>query len=129
VVLCCTILCMLSYGIHTLSAATSVNGPVLAFLRLPSLSPLSPFHTQVRDMVGNNPIVLVGTKMDLLPPGCSPKEVADWLTEAAGRRRLQVWARVWHGCVTACVLDWNAHRAHVSYALLTLWCIKLQGLR
>jgi len=41
-------------------------------------------------MVGNNPIVLVGTKMDLLPPGCGPKEVAAWLTEAAARRRLQV---------------------------------------
>jgi hypothetical protein len=45
---------------------------------------------QVRDMVGNNPIVLVGTKMDLLPVGCSPKDVAAWLTEAAARRRLMV---------------------------------------
>lgn len=41
-------------------------------------------------MVGNNPIILVGTKMDLLPPGCKPKEVADWLAEAAARRRLLV---------------------------------------
>lgn len=47
-------------------------------------------HVQVRDMVGNNPIVLVGTKMDLLPQGASPKEVAAWLTEAAGRKRLMV---------------------------------------
>lgn len=30
---------------------------------------------QVRDMVGGNPIVLVGTKMDLLPEGAAPKEV------------------------------------------------------
>jgi nitric-oxide synthase len=41
-------------------------------------------------MVGNNPIVLVGTKMDLLPAGCKPKDVADWLAESAARRRLQV---------------------------------------
>jgi hypothetical protein len=41
-------------------------------------------------MVGNNPIVLVGTKMDLLPPGCKPKEVADWLAEAAARKKLVV---------------------------------------
>ncbi|KAF6256744.1 hypothetical protein COO60DRAFT_85689 [Scenedesmus sp. NREL 46B-D3] len=45
---------------------------------------------KVRDMVGNNPIVLVGTKMDLLPGGCKPKDVADWLAESAARRRLQV---------------------------------------
>jgi nitric-oxide synthase len=45
---------------------------------------------QVRDMVGSNPIVLVGTKMDLLPAGSRPKDVADWLTESAARRRLQV---------------------------------------
>jgi hypothetical protein len=41
-------------------------------------------------MVGNNPIVLVGTKMDLLPAGAAPRDVAEWLTEAATRRRLQV---------------------------------------
>ncbi|WIA31824.1 hypothetical protein OEZ86_002691 [Tetradesmus obliquus] len=46
--------------------------------------------SKVRDMVGSNPIVLVGTKMDLLPGGCRPKEVADWLAESAARRRLQV---------------------------------------
>ena len=41
-------------------------------------------------MVGNNPIVLVGTKMDLLPVGTSAKEVASWLAEAAARKRLPV---------------------------------------
>lgn len=45
---------------------------------------------QVRDMVGKNPIVLVGTKMDLLPPGARPKQVADWLMEAALRKRLNI---------------------------------------
>lgn len=39
-------------------------------------------------MVGRNPIVLVGTKMDLLPAGSHPKPVADWLLEAALRKRL-----------------------------------------
>ena len=33
-------------------------------------------------MVGKNPIVLVGTKLDLLPEGTHPKDVAEWLTEA-----------------------------------------------
>ncbi len=28
---------------------------------------------QVRDMVGRNPIILIGTKMDLLPEGAHPK--------------------------------------------------------
>ena len=41
-------------------------------------------------MVGNNPIILVGTKMDLLPAGCHLKEVAEWLSESAARKRLQV---------------------------------------
>jgi nitric-oxide synthase len=55
-------------------------------------------------MVGNNPIVLVGTKMDLLPVGCSPKEVANWLTEAAERKRLQVVGRTHrHTVVTQCL--------------------------
>lgn len=45
---------------------------------------------QVRDMVGKNPIVLVGTKMDLLPPGCHPRDVAEWLMESATRKRLNV---------------------------------------
>lgn len=45
---------------------------------------------QVRDLVGNNPIILVGTKMDLLPAGCHPKAVAEWLAESAIRKRLQV---------------------------------------
>lgn len=46
--------------------------------------------TKVRDMIGKNPIILVGTKMDLLPEGCSPKAVAEWLLDAAVRKRLNV---------------------------------------
>lgn len=45
---------------------------------------------QVRDMVGRNPIILVGTKMDLLPEGCHPKEVAEWLLQV----RLMRWPDV-----------------------------------
>ncbi|KAI8474444.1 MAG: hypothetical protein J3K34DRAFT_518182 [Monoraphidium minutum] len=45
---------------------------------------------KVRDMVGSNPIVLVGTKMDLLPDGASPKEVVQWLLDAAAAKRLNV---------------------------------------
>ncbi|KIY95277.1 Putative nitric oxide synthase [Monoraphidium neglectum] len=69
--------------------------------------------SKVRDMVGSNPIVLVGTKMDLLPEGSSPKEecaarvkglrpfairppggsaarVVQWLTDASAAKRLTV---------------------------------------
>ncbi len=45
---------------------------------------------QVRDIIGRNPLVLVGTKMDLLPEGCKPKDVAEWLADAAARRHLNV---------------------------------------
>ncbi|EFJ51703.1 hypothetical protein VOLCADRAFT_120437 [Volvox carteri f. nagariensis] len=46
--------------------------------------------TRVRDMVGRNPIVLVGTKMDLLPEGCRPSDVAEWLSGAAATKKLNV---------------------------------------
>jgi nitric-oxide synthase len=45
---------------------------------------------QVRDIVGKNPLILVGTKMDLLPEGFHPRDVAEWLTEAAARKHLNV---------------------------------------
>ena len=41
-------------------------------------------------MVGKNPIVLVGTKLDLRPEGAHPKDVAEWLMESATRKRLNV---------------------------------------
>jgi hypothetical protein len=63
-------------------------------------------------MVGNNPIVLVGTKMDLLPAGCKPKDVADWLAESAARRRLQVRMRCIQAacafnCSASCLLQYS----------------------
>ncbi|GLC36226.1 hypothetical protein PLESTB_001366400 [Pleodorina starrii] len=45
---------------------------------------------RVRDMVGRNPIVMVGTKLDLLPQGCRPRDVAEWLGGAAAAKRLNV---------------------------------------
>jgi nitric-oxide synthase len=44
----------------------------------------------VRDLVGSNPIVLVGTKADLLPTGTDPDEVAAWLVELAAFKRITV---------------------------------------
>jgi hypothetical protein len=41
-------------------------------------------------MVGNNPIVMVGTKLDLLPEGCHSKELSEWLMEACMRKKLNV---------------------------------------
>lgn len=41
-------------------------------------------------MVGKNPMILVGTKMDLLPDGCHPRDVAEWLMDSATRKRLNV---------------------------------------
>ncbi|KAL4421002.1 hypothetical protein ABPG77_008839 [Micractinium sp. CCAP 211/92] len=43
---------------------------------------------RVRDLVGNNPIMLIGTKVDLLPPGINPAEVAEWLKAAAAFKRI-----------------------------------------
>jgi nitric-oxide synthase len=47
---------------------------------------------RVRDMVGRNPVVLIGTKLDLLPAGTRPRRVAEWLADSAARRRLTVAA-------------------------------------
>lgn len=45
---------------------------------------------KVRDIVGSNPIILVGTKMDLLPTGCLPKDVAEWLSDSAARKKMNL---------------------------------------
>ena len=37
---------------------------------------------------GNNPIMLVGTKVDLLPAGADPAAVAEWLLAAASFKRI-----------------------------------------
>ena len=37
------------------------------------------FLRNVRDLVSKNPVLIVGTKMDLLPRGSNVKDVADWV--------------------------------------------------
>jgi nitric-oxide synthase len=48
------------------------------------------FLTRVRDLIGANPIILVATKVDLLPKGTSLEAVGDWLTQATLARKLNV---------------------------------------
>ena len=46
---------------------------------------------RVRDLVGRNPVFLIGTRSDLLPPdAASAPLLADWLVAAAARRKLTV---------------------------------------
>jgi nitric-oxide synthase len=42
----------------------------------------------VRDLAGRNPLLLVGTKLDLLPKGTDALAVADWLGAQAAFRRV-----------------------------------------
>jgi len=44
------------------------------------------FLPRVRDLIGGNPIVLIGTKADLLPRGTEAAEVLAWLTERIAPR-------------------------------------------
>lgn len=37
---------------------------------------------------GNNPIMLIGTKVDLLPAGSKPDEIAEWLRTFAAFKRI-----------------------------------------
>ena len=47
--------------------------------------------TRVRDLVGANPVFLVGTRADLLPVDAAPLDaLASWLADAAARRKLTV---------------------------------------
>ncbi|KAH7437897.1 hypothetical protein KP509_05G094200 [Ceratopteris richardii] len=48
------------------------------------------FLTRVRELVGANPIVLVVTKIDLLPKGTSFTAVADWILEFLTKKKLNV---------------------------------------
>ncbi|GAQ87348.1 Nitric oxide synthase [Klebsormidium nitens] len=47
------------------------------------------FLSKVRDLVGSNPIILVGTKVDLLPADTDLEAVADWVWEATVRKKLK----------------------------------------
>jgi nitric-oxide synthase len=43
---------------------------------------------RVRDLVGGNPIIVVGTKVDLLPSGTNPDDVEEWLQRALEFKRI-----------------------------------------
>jgi nitric-oxide synthase len=45
---------------------------------------------RVRELVGRNPIILVGTKADLLPAGTNFQLVEEWLQAAAAFKRISV---------------------------------------
>ncbi|GMH44225.1 hypothetical protein BSKO_12159 [Bryopsis sp. KO-2023] len=48
------------------------------------------FLNRVRDLIGGNPVVLIGTKFDLLPKKTSPGKVLQYLRDVADSRRLSV---------------------------------------
>ncbi|XP_030473360.2 NO-associated protein 1, chloroplastic/mitochondrial isoform X2 [Syzygium oleosum] len=48
------------------------------------------FLSRVRDLVGANPIILVVTKVDLLPRGSDLNCIGDWVVEATTKRKLNV---------------------------------------
>ncbi|KAI7735897.1 hypothetical protein M8C21_007393 [Ambrosia artemisiifolia] len=48
------------------------------------------FLAHVRDLAGANPIILVVTKVDLLPKGTDFNCVGDWVVEATTRKKLNV---------------------------------------
>ncbi|KAJ8429836.1 hypothetical protein Cgig2_000164 [Carnegiea gigantea] len=48
------------------------------------------FLSRVRDLAGANPIILVVTKIDLLPKGTDLNCVGDWVVEATTKKKLNV---------------------------------------
>ncbi|KAL3524154.1 hypothetical protein ACH5RR_016988 [Cinchona calisaya] len=48
------------------------------------------FLSRVRDLAGANPIILVVTKVDLLPKGTDLNCIGDWVVEATMRKKLNV---------------------------------------
>ncbi|KAL8539577.1 hypothetical protein ACS0TY_001257 [Phlomoides rotata] len=48
------------------------------------------FLTRVRDLAGSNPIILVITKVDLLPRGTDFNCVGDWVVESTMKKKLNV---------------------------------------
>jgi nitric-oxide synthase len=67
-----------------------IQGSTKLFLQVDIVDFNGSFLTRVRDLIGANPIILVATKVDLLPKGTSLEAVADWLTQATLARKLNV---------------------------------------
>ena len=64
--------------------------PALIVLLVDLLDVSGSLLGKIRDIVGRNPIILVGTKADLLPTGCDSYSVEEWLASSASFKRLTV---------------------------------------
>mmetsp|Transcript_23158 Transcript_23158/g.60253 ORF Transcript_23158/g.60253 Transcript_23158/m.60253 type:complete len:403 (-) Transcript_23158:151-1359(-) len=64
--------------------------PALVVMLVDLLDASGSFLGRVRELVGNNPVMLVGTKADLLPKGTELLDVEEWLVETAAYKRLNV---------------------------------------
>ena len=60
---------------------------VLAVLLVDVTDVTGSFLPRVRDLIGGNPIVLVGTKADLLPKGTDGQKVLHWMVERLTGRK------------------------------------------
>jgi hypothetical protein len=88
------------------------------------------FLNNCRDLIGGNPAVVVATKLDLLPKGTDPKQVAQWLERFISYKRFS--------CLAAHVVSNKtglypylhlsapqlvSSRLHlIIKSMLTLWC-------
>lgn len=64
--------------------------PALVVMLVDLLDASGSFLGRVRELIGNNPVMLVGTKADLLPKGTELLDVEEWLLETAAYKRLNV---------------------------------------
>ncbi|CAI7857567.1 unnamed protein product, partial [Closterium sp. NIES-53] len=72
---------------------TYVRGEKALVVKLVDLVDFSgSFLSRIRDIVGPNPIVLVITKVDLVPEGTHMDPVADWVLAAVAKKKLNVLA-------------------------------------
>ncbi|KAK9916297.1 hypothetical protein WJX75_001022 [Coccomyxa subellipsoidea] len=60
----------------------------VAVLLVDLLDASGSFLSRMRDLVGKNPVFLVGTKVDLLPKGTDLEDVSQWLERSAAQKRL-----------------------------------------
>ncbi|GJP82281.1 hypothetical protein CLOP_g12516 [Closterium sp. NIES-67] len=72
---------------------TYVRGEKALVVKLVDLVDFSgSFLSRIRDIVGPNPIVLVITKVDLVPEGTHMEPLADWVLSAVAKKKLNVLA-------------------------------------
>ncbi|KAK9841746.1 hypothetical protein WJX81_000306 [Elliptochloris bilobata] len=68
--------------------ATVAQRRALAVLLVDLTDAAGSFLSRVRDLVGRNPVLLLGTKADLLPQGTNEADVVRWLLATAAHKRL-----------------------------------------